>query len=270
MRGLFLSAAMLAALSTFAPASQALEPFKIYDRFSDRPLDPARWADGERVREIRGAGVLRLMQRSYGIGVADSGLTFQSWSSSLANPASITALRARINVTALETQACPSNPALSQARARIAGTFFNISTNPSPGSLLNDVFAQVRLVRQSNSTDAEGVLRVQGLLSLCTSADCNNAATIGLVDLGTVAIGTPTVVQLQWDQGGKTFFFARDNGAFAGTVSYGTLPDTSPPGSPFKQLSTRVDLPNCQSAPPVGSLVDARFDNVQVNQTALP
>jgi len=269
MRAL-LPAAMLAALSICAPLAHAVEPFKIYDRFSERPLDPARWAEGERVREIRGAGVLRLMQRSYGLGGTDAGLQFQSWGSNLANPATVTALRARVNVTALETEACPSNPALSQARARIAGTFFNISTNPFPGSLLNDVLAQVRLTRLSNSPDPDGVLRVQGVVSVCTTADCNSAATVGLVDLGTVAVGTPTVVQMQWDQGGKTFFFGRDNGAFTGAVSYGTLPDTSPPGSPFKQLSTRVDLPNCSTAPPVGALVDVKFDNVQVNQTALP
>jgi hypothetical protein len=269
MQGIAMRVAAATALVLSVSSAEALEPFKVYDKFSERPLDPARWAEGERVREIRGAGVLRLMQRSYGLGESDSGLQFQSWSSSLANPNSVTSLRARVNVTALETQACPSNPALSQARARISGTFFNIGT-PIPGSLLNDVFAQVRLGRVSTSPDPEGVLRVQGVVVLCTTSDCNFASTIGSVELGTVALGTPTVVQMQWDQGGKTFFFSRDNGAFSGAVSYGNLPDTSPPGAPAKQLSTRVDLPNCQSAPPVSSLVDVKFDNVQVNQGALP
>ncbi len=269
MQGMAVRVVAATAFVLSISSAQALEPFKVYDKFAERPLDPARWGEGERVREIRGAGVLRLMQRSYGLGGTDFGLQFQSWSNTLTNPETVTALRARVNVTALETNACPSNPALSQARARIAGTFFNIGA-PTPGSLLNDAFAQVKVVRFSNSTDPEGVLRVQGVLVICTSADCNSAATVGnIVDLGTVAVGTPTVVQLQWDKGGKTFFFSRDNGAFSGTVAY-TFDDTSPPGSPIKQLSTRVDLPNCQSAPPVSALVDVKFDNVQVNQSTVP
>ena len=269
MQGIVVRAAAIAALVLSVSPAQALEPFKVYDKFAERPLDPARWAEGERVREIRGAGVLRVMQRSYGLGGTDFGLQFQSWGSTLTNPSTVTALRARVNVTALETNACPSNPAFSQARARIAGTFFNIAT-PTPGSMLNDAFAQVKLVRFSNSGDPDGVLRVQGILSLCTTADCNSSATVGnVVDLGTVAVGTPTVVQLQWDKGGKTFYFSRDNGAFSGTVAY-AFDDTSPPGNPFKQLSTRVDLPNCQSAAPVSALVDVKFDNVQVNQSTVP
>lgn len=268
MRAL-LPAAIVAAMSVCAPLAHALEPLKIYDRFSDRPLDPSRWAEGERVREIRGAGVLRLMQRSYGLGGSDIGQQFQNWNSTLTNPQSISALRARINVTALETQACPSNPALSQARARIVGTFFNTGV-PTPGSQIGDALAQIRLTRFSNSTDPEGVLRVQGFLAICSTPDCAGAGVVGnIVDLGTVAVGTPAVVQMQWDRGGKTFTFTRDNGAFSGTVAY-PFDDTNPPSSAFKQLSTRVDLPNCSTAPPVGALVDVKFDNIQVNQTALP
>jgi len=269
MRGILLAAAVVAALGVCAPAVRAAEPLKIYDRFDDKPLDPARWFEWERVREIRGAGVLRLMQRSWGITASDSGLTFQNWNSSLTNPASVTSLRARVNVTALETNACPSNPAIAQARARIAGTFFNIGV-PTPNSQIGDALAQIRLTRFSNSADPAGVLRVQGILSICQSTDCVSASTVGnIVDLGTVAVGTPAVVQMQWDRGGKTFIFLRDNGAYAGSVAY-TFDDTSPPSSPFKHLATRVDLPNCQSAPPVSALVDVKFDNVQVNQGALP
>jgi hypothetical protein len=264
-----LPAAVLAAIGVCASATHAVEPLKIYDKFADKPLDPARWFEGERVREIKGAGVLRLMQRSWGLTNADAGLTFQSWSSNLTNPATVTALRARINVTALEANGCPSNASPAQARARIAGTFFNVGT-PTPGSQVGDALAQVRLTRLSTSSDPEGVLRVQGFLAICSSPDCAAASTVGnIVDLGTVAAGTATVVQMQWDQGGKTFTFVRDNGTYSGAVAY-AFTDSSPPSSQFKQLSTRVDLPNCQSAPAVSSMVDAKFDNVQVNQSAAP
>jgi hypothetical protein len=266
MRGLFLPAAV-AALVSFAPAVSALEPFKVYDRFADAPLDAARWAEGERVREVK-KGRLQLMQRSYGLAASDVGVQSQNWNTSLTNPATVTSLRARINVVALETQACPTNPALSQARARIVGTFFNTGT-PTPGSQVGDALAQIRLTRFSNSADAAGVLRVQGFLSICSSADCAQSGVVGnIVDLGTVAVGTPAVVQMQWDRGGKTFYFTRDNGAAAGAVAY-TFDDSSAPSAAFKQLSTRVDLPNC-TAGPVSAVVDARFDDVRVNQGATP
>ena len=131
------------------------------------------------------------------------------------------------------------------------------------------MIAQVRILRFSNSTDPAGLLRVQGIVNLCTTADCNSAAPIGnVVDLGTVMVGTPTTVQIQWDKPGKTFYFSRD-GATPGTVAYADS-DASPPSLPFKQLSTRVNVPSCQSAPRASSMVDALFDNVFVNRSALP
>jgi hypothetical protein len=265
MRTLLLAIAVPVLLA--ASPAQALEPFRVYDRFTDKAIDPTHWSDNEKIREIRG-GAMRLMQRTYGFGGSDVGITPTNWQSNLSNPQSITELKATVTVSALEANACPSNASVGDARARIIGGFFNVAT-PTPGSQLNDVIAQVRILRVSNTTDPAGLLRVQGVLSLCTSADCNNAATIGnIVDLGTVMVGTPTTVQIQWDKPGKTFYFARDGGT-PGTVAYADS-DASPPSLPFKQMSTRVNVPSCQSAPRVSSMVDATFDNVFVNRSALP
>jgi hypothetical protein len=258
-----------AALVALASAAQAIEPFRPYDRFDTPVLDPARWAEGERIRLIKG-NALHLMQRTWGLAGSDAGITSVNHNSNLANPATVTALKARIKVNALEANACAANVSAGQSRARIVGSFFNVAIPPVPGSQVGDVIVQVRLTRVSNSPDPAGVLRVQGIASICQSGDCALTATIGnIVDLGTVAVGTPTVVQYQWDQGGKTFSFSRDGGAWAGTVAY-ALPDTTPPMLPFQQLSTRMDLPNCQSAPRVSGLVDAVFDNVAVNRSAAP
>jgi hypothetical protein len=260
--------AALTASVLAAPVVQAMEPFKLYDKFSDSPLDPARWAEGERARFIKGGG-LHLMQRSWGTAAADVGVTSANWSSAFPNPAAITEMRARVTIKDIETNACPSNPAVADARARLIGGFFNVGT-PTAGSQVGDATAQVRFMRASNSADAPGVMRVQGMVLICTTADCAGGFTVGnIVELGTVATGTPTTVQLQWDQPGKTFHFSRDGGAFSGTVAYAQN-DSSPPGVLFRQLSTRVNLPNCQSAPRVSGLVDARFDNVFVNQSAAP
>jgi hypothetical protein len=254
---------------TLATASAyAVEPFRPYDNFATTPLDSARWQEVERVRVIRN-GALNLLQRNLSANIADSGVAFYSWSESVANPAAVTAIKARITVNAVEAQACTTNPAVVQSRARIVGTFFNVGT-PVPGSQVGDVLAQVRLTRASNSADPAGVLRVQGIASVCTNTDCSGTTTIGnIVDLGTTPLGQATTVQLQWDQPGRAFLFSRDNGANSGSVGY-TESHALPPTLPFKQLSTRMEVANCLSAPRVSGLVDARFDNVQVNKSAAP
>jgi hypothetical protein len=251
----------LAAQALLAPSVQAADPLKLYDRFSDKPLDPARWQEAERARFIKGGG-LHLMQRTWGSDTSDFNLTAFNWSEPFTNPAAITTMRARVNVQALETSACPANGIVADARARLIGGYFNLGT-ATPGSMTNDVIAQLRIVRFSNSTDAPGVLRVQGIASICTSPDCAAAATIGnVVDLGTVAVGTATTLQLDWDQGGQTFRFTRDG--VSGTVAYPYPTGANPPGVLFRQLATRVNAPNC-TAGRVGGMVDVRYDNVFVN-----
>jgi hypothetical protein len=260
--------AFLAVTAALCSQAHALEPLKSYDRFSADTVDPTRWTAGERTLAIH-RGALQLVQRTYGSTASDTGLGFVNWNENLADPSAVTELQAKITVNALEVNACPSNPAVAQTRARIAGSFFNIGT-PTPGSQVNDVIAQVKLTRYSNSADAPGVLRVQGIASLCTNATCDAATTLGnVVELGTVAIGTSVVVTMQWDQGGKTFFFGRDNGAASGSTAY-ALSDASPPSLPFKQVSTRLDIPACHSSPQVSGYVDASFDNVMVNASAAP
>lgn len=261
--------AILAAAAAAAGAAHALEPFRSYDNFGSTPLDAKRWVDGERVRQIRG-GALNLMQRTYGATASDSGLTFVNFNENMASPGAVTALKAKVTVNSVETATCASNPgAVGQSRARIIGSLFNSAT-PTPGSQIDDVIAQVRITRFSNSADPAGTLRVQGLVNHCTSADCNAAVTIGnVVDLGTTTLGQPVVVQWQWDQGSKTVFFSRDGGAASGAVAY-TESDLSPPSLAFKQASTRLDLPNCMTAGASVGAVDAAFDNVQVNKSAAP
>lgn len=248
-------------------AAQAVEPFATYDNFTSADIDLGRWFNAENVRAIE-RGQLRLMQRQVGITSSDAGLGFSSWSESLTNAPAVTALKARITVKELEVPGCAANASPGQSRARISGAFFNTGT-PTPGSELGDMFVQVRVTRFSNSTDPAGVLRVQGIAAVCLTADCVNTRIVGsIVDLGTVAVGTATTVQMQWDPPAKTFWFARDNGAFSGAVTY-TESDTSPPGLNFKQLSTRLDLPSCSAGAAMGS-IDARFDNIAVNRSARP
>ena len=133
-------------------------------------------------------------------------------------------------------------------RARLFGTFFNTGA-PVPGSFVGDVIVQVRAVRFSNSADPAGVLRVQGLASLCTSSDCNTSTLLGsVIDLGTVNVGTQTEVQMEWRKVDKKFVFLRDAGAQTGELPY-TVSDAAGPGRPLQSIGTRIDVANCATAP---------------------
>lgn len=268
MRKTITAAAALCAAVAALPAS-AVEPFRTYDNFSSPLIDTAKWLDTERVRQVR-RGALNLVQRTLPGTASDAGITSVNWNENiaLATGTAVTAIKAKITVNAVEASSCSVNPSAGQSRARIIGGFFNAGT-PTPGSQVGDVIAQVRITRFSNSTDPAGVMRVQGIASLCLDTTCQQATTLGsIVDMGTVNVGTATTVQLQWDAPTKSFLFGRD-GAASGAVVY-TESDTSPPGVMFKQVATRVDLPNCASAAGTAALIDADFDNVQVNRSAIP
>jgi hypothetical protein len=259
-------AALTASLLT-APA-YANELFKPYDKFDGASLDPERWTDGERVRTIKG-GALQLMQRYWGFAGADVGVTSSNWSSNLPNGSAITQMRARVTVNSIQSDPCATNPIPGDARARLIGGFFNTGV-ATPGSQVGDVTAQVRFIRASNSVDAPGVTRVQGIVLLCSTADCAAGFTVGnVIDLGTALPGATATVQFVWNQANKMFEFSRDAGAYAGNVAY-AFDDSNPPGVPFRQLSTRVNVPNCTSSGRVGATIDARFDQVFLNESAVP
>jgi hypothetical protein len=260
--------------------AQSLEPFKSYDRFAEHSLlDPARWAEFEQVRQIKDDG-LRLMQRTWPFTGSDTGSSAPSYSEHFVNPAAITAIKAKITVKAFEVSSCAANTtAVGDSRARIAGIFFNVGpTPPVPGSNIDDMHVQVRVIRQSNSNDAAGVLRVEGIVVHCMDPGCASGPIVGgsVVPLGNVSTGTPVTVEMQWDKANKQFLFSRDNGTFSGSVVYGSFPnpktglpysDSWRPGVENKNLQARLTLPNCQSGPRVSGMIDAMFDNVSVNNS---
>jgi len=136
-------------------------------------------------------------------------------------------------------------------------------------SEVGDKIAQLRIVRFSNSTDADNVLRVQGLVFTCTNADCSTNNNAHLVDLGTVRIGKAVLGEVQWDKPNKQFIFTRDNGDFQSTVAY-TDDDSHPPSIGFKELGDRIDVANCVGAAAPTGYVNTSFDSVQVNKSAVP
>jgi hypothetical protein len=269
MKYAIVAAALAAAFS--CTGASALEPIKLYDAFKTKTIDPTHWLDAERTRSIK-AGQLELAERNWGATSTDVGYLNSSWPLRFPNASLITEMQARVTVTAVEVDACASNPGVGNSRARLNASFFNIGT-PVANSDTGDVEVQLRVVRWATSTDPDGVLRVEGRADLCTNSTCTTwTAVAPTVDLGPVSVGQPVDLTLQWDQPNKQFVFSRDLGtpqAATATIPY-TQPDTSPPGNLYKELTVRTDVANCASGPQTTGYIDALFDNVSINKSALP
>ncbi len=259
--------------------AQAAPPTALYDNFNTATtILPAKWFGGEsdgaranleNIRNIVGNATLtnrlRLYGRGYGAGGLNFGARYGTNALNFRNPSPINAIKASVWSNSATVTGCPGNPDVAHVRARLGGTFFNITTSPIPGDFTYDVLAQIRVQRASNSTDALNVTRVRYLVSLCQDPDCLITSNIGTSgEIGPpVAPGQKVTLSLEWDQVGNRFIFRRD--ALAAVIVPYTLSDASPPGNNFKGLHVGYFVANCASATPPTAAMDAYFDDVYTN-----
>lgn len=259
----FPSLALLALLLTGTGGS-VMAAVPLYDDFSSGEIDRSKWNETGVVRLIE-RGRLRLARMTLGGTAADTGVLPDGVSETLSDPAVSKGLKATITVNgAYLDESCAANTTPSFVRGRLLGSFFNVrSGGPVAGDRTGDVLAQVRVGRRSNSTDAPGTLRVEGVLSICTSSDCNNSSLIGTVaDLGTVSIGKSVRAQIDWDKRTRTFTFTRD-ALTPVNITY-TQSHAIAPVLPLNNVSVRNEIQNCLSGARVKGGVDATFDNFGV------
>ena len=138
----------------------------------------------------------------------------------------------------------------------------------TPGSLLNDVFAAIELIRRSNAP--ANTVAVEARAFRCTSASCSTLANIGPV----LTLGPPLVcpgricpavtVRVTWEPTLNRFRFLRV-GAPEQFAPY-ALADTNIPGRPSRTLSVAPIPATCTAA--AGrktAFMDVLFDNVFAN-----
>jgi len=127
------------------------------------------------------------------------------------DPNSIRAIHADVDIVDFEATNCAANPATTQARLDIDGTFFNSGT-PAPNSSLRDVVAQLGIFR--NATDPPYVLQVQAVMFRCTAADCSTTDSFQLKSLGSIScpdrICPKQTLLLQWEPQNNLFRFRRN------------------------------------------------------------
>lgn len=261
-------AALCGMATVITPATTHAEAYSSYDNFDGQTqVDPSRWLFGERQRLIKG-GVLSMIQRDLGMQLANTGTFNQSWGHDVDEPGLVTQMRASVTVNDYTVTGCAGNATASSVQARMVGAFFNAGP-AAPTSRIGDVIAVVRLIRASDSADGAGVLKAEGVVVRCTTADCNYDQTVlGNANLGTVNSGQTVSLKMEWDKPRKRFNFYRGSDPVQ-RVTY-TADDSLAPFQPFKELGTRTILANCLSGPRAEGFIDGKFDNFSVNQSAAP
>lgn len=109
---------------------------------------------------------------------------------------------------------------------------------------------------------------VEATVFQCTDAGCSTTISLGFKGLGPINVGQTAKLLLQWDQVNHQFIFQRDDEPEM-VIAY-TVPDTFPPSNPIKTLRASPGVANCTAEPRPVSFIDASFDNVLVNESAVP
>ena len=262
--------------------AEALEPLKLYDNFEQAPINSDKWFGSQFEAPSRFGGSflelirkttqeehnLRILSRSVGNTGFTDGISLSLFRLGFTRPETITTVRSRVQVRNVESTGCALNPIPTLATAQIFGFFFN-TVGTVPGNGTNDVIANVQVQRRSDSTDPPDVLEISYSVNLCLDPDCVGISPLGGGVLGTVKTGEWVRLLLQWDRARDRFIFQRDTQPQK-FVTYQGFSDAASPGIQLKTLGADHFIANCVANPRPVSMVDALFDNVFVNQSALP
>lgn len=276
-------------------SAQAQNSWVLYDDFNSAFMDIEKWTSMdsrgmgvillETLRELHGNRLL-LAARGYGNTVlissppnpvptmgnrpgevnAGFGLTqvFQS-------------MKVSVKVNEAQAIGCPDfNATPTSARARLLGFYFNAKKPiPTPTNRTHDVLAQVRIIRNSNSTDKPQILEVWLDVVRCLDSGCNNASADGLssIQLGYINLGQWATIQIDWD--GARYFNAKlnkepaqqidiQNATFPASEGGGNW-SVNPVSSPWNALGVSNRLAaNCPADERAMGYVEAEFDNLFV------
>lgn len=275
MRGIVAVCMALLVVMAGAPVLAQVEPWALYDNFSGATIDPGKWFGAEWYRRggsanrVTLAGTLRMRYAGYAETTSNTGGVWSILALFFTNPSAITAMKARIIGANWDLRGCPGNTGFGGTRtsARLLGSFFNAGT-PTPGSDLDNVWAQIRLRRWV--TDPENTFRVEGGVFRCLDAGCVNATGPWYV-FGTVPGNTWVTVSVVWDNANNRFIFQREPdppSVFQYDVSPWNWSDGAAPSYEQKRLQVDTGVPNCTAAPRPYAWLTARFDDVYVNASA--
>jgi len=269
--GIILLSACLVAIS-----AQAQNPWVLYDDFNSEFMDIGKWNAFQRtdagvvileyVRELHG-GRLCLMSRAFGnTGTPYSGVRAADINANFSVGNSFKSLKASVKVNDVEVTGCDINPNASNSRARLLGFFFNAKKEvPTPGNRIDDVLAQIRIQRSSDSTDKPQILEVWADVVRCTNSDCSAANPDGNppVLLGNVKLGQWATIEIDWNGNLQFNFMLNKEPPIVYDILYGGW-NVYQVGNPAGTLSVSHRIASCPSDERAVGLIDAEFDNLFV------
>jgi len=247
----------------------------LYDDFSVKPINPAKWFGSERqfgpgapdtetTRKIAN-GQIEIDLTTYGRADSDTGFAgFSDSSLQVTNPAPIRTLQVDVTIKNVKVVGCAANPTPTRSRALVVGGFFNDGTSPAPGDRTGDIVAGMDSRRDSIFGDV-----ILAFIARCTNALCTTSTSLTFaVFTATWTKGVPDTFRMQWLPSPINQFVFTLNPAEPNpetkTLSY-TVSDTTPPVLDFKLLQDSNAVANCLSGPRTSATVKALFDNVMVN-----
>jgi hypothetical protein len=272
-------------------SAQAQNPWVLYDDFNSEFMDIENWGTNQRidagvmiveyVRELHG-GRLHMMGRAFGNTSPNqspnppySGVRAGDINANLITENVLKSLKVFVKVKDVAATGCPdSNTTPTSSRARLVGFFFNageISPPPEPPSnpgRINDVLAQVRIQRSSDSIDKSQVLEVWADVVRCTDPQCNIGVAPTPVLLGNVKLGQWSTIEVGWN-GDRQFNFKLNKEP---TTVFDIPPSWSvnPVSSPWATLGVSHRLASCPSDERAMGFVDAEFDNLFISEYPNP
>jgi hypothetical protein len=249
-------------LLTPTPGQASHEAFGVYDDWRQPTIRSDRWRGiedfgGQEVkREVQG-DTLQMRFRLGGGTLSDTGAFFADNFLLVTNPLSVDQLEAEFQVKALTVTGCTANPTASRARAaRLLITRFNDGTSTGPGDRTGDHFGLIVARRDSNATEAPGILLVSGSVLRCTDPGCTDTSDVAFIVLPqTVQVGEPFTLRLIWDQPMRRFLLG------VGTdpdvpLNYAAS-DADPAVLPFAGIQIAHTAANCRAGP---TAVDAETE----------
>lgn len=259
---------MLILLTTSTPSVAQL---KLYDNFSSKHIDPAKWigepasissSDADR-REVSVGLVgqqqsrqLRISQTNYSAITDNNGSSGNGFGLGFAQPSQVTAVSFDLAVDG-QLVGCGGNATFGTAG--YFGEFFN-PTGGNNGQT-GDVVASIAVGRFS--TDSGTAFDVGASVSQCEDSKCNTQTTLSFQDLGPVQAGSTNKLSAEWDQPNHQFVFRLNNGASV-MLQY-SLNDSFPPGLADRSLFVFGSVPHCTTAPRPFASLDALFGKVYVS-----
>jgi hypothetical protein len=257
------------------PRQASHEPFGTYEDWSNpnETIRSDRWrgaedAGGQEImRKVRH---LHLNMRFRLEGATNAGNTgFIESANILAttDPTLIDQIAGDARVKSLTVTECAANPRITRVRPfRLEIVKFNDGRSTGPTDRTGDYAGRVFASRDGDSTDAPGVLRVEGSLHVCDNADCSSRTRRGTVQLGTVTVGATFQLRVIWDKPNKRFLFGLD--ANPDQPQTYTASDSAAAVLPSATVDMRHSAASCTAGAVV---IDAitRVSKIQTNTSAI-